>query len=129
MIRRPPRSTRTHTLFPYTTLFRSPYLIEHKHLRRAELPDIPDQRSETGTFELHCVLFDGDLFRRIELPSMVIREHLDISLQVAAMDRTMAVEPKSVVHFDNLGTRMTLPDMRFFFYRWGRDRKSTRLNS
>src|SRR3546814_21074141 len=51
---------------------------------------------------------------------MVIREHLDISLQVAAMDRTMAVEPKSVVHFDNLGTRKKLPDMRFFFYRWGR---------
>src|SRR3546814_14873504 len=25
MRRRPPRSTRTHTLFPYTTLFRSPY--------------------------------------------------------------------------------------------------------
>src|SRR3546814_14603159 len=24
MIRRPPRSTRTYTLFPYTTLFRSP---------------------------------------------------------------------------------------------------------
>src|SRR3546814_1140078 len=114
--------------------------MENKNLRRDALPDIPDQGSETGTVELHCVLFDGDLFRRIELPSMVIREHLDISLQVAAMDRTMAVEPKSVVHFDNLGTRMTLPDMRFFFYRWGRkltapssrlfeDRKSTRLNS
>src|SRR3546814_18246322 len=28
MIRRPPRSTRTDTLFPYTTLFRSPYRIE-----------------------------------------------------------------------------------------------------
>src|SRR3546814_19488797 len=28
MIRRPPRSTRTDTLFPYTTLFRSP---EHDH--------------------------------------------------------------------------------------------------
>src|SRR3546814_5090804 len=27
MIRRPPRSTRTDTLFPYTTLFRSPWLI------------------------------------------------------------------------------------------------------
>src|SRR3546814_18749385 len=26
MIRRPPRSTRTHTLFPYTTLFRSAVL-------------------------------------------------------------------------------------------------------
>src|SRR3546814_14866448 len=28
MIRRPPRSTRTDTLFPYTTLFRSPELID-----------------------------------------------------------------------------------------------------
>src|SRR3546814_5912255 len=27
MIRRPPRSTRTDTLFPYTTLFRSPEII------------------------------------------------------------------------------------------------------
>src|SRR3546814_4636484 len=27
MIRRPPRSTRTDTLFPYTTLFRSGYLL------------------------------------------------------------------------------------------------------
>src|SRR3546814_2061275 len=31
MIRRPPRSTRTDTLFPYTTLFRSPFqTIERK---------------------------------------------------------------------------------------------------
>src|SRR3546814_20259768 len=29
MIRRPPRSTRTETLFPYTTLFRSPPLAAH----------------------------------------------------------------------------------------------------
>src|SRR3546814_7773645 len=28
MIRRPPRSTRTYTLFPYTTLFRSPLAVE-----------------------------------------------------------------------------------------------------
>src|SRR3546814_11804830 len=27
MIRRPPRSTRTDTLFPYTTLFRSDYMV------------------------------------------------------------------------------------------------------
>src|SRR3546814_6872244 len=32
MIRRPPRSTRTDTLFPYTTLFRSPHpVVEHRH--------------------------------------------------------------------------------------------------
>src|SRR3546814_8951939 len=29
MIRRPPRSTRTDTLFPYTTLFRSGFLIPY----------------------------------------------------------------------------------------------------
>src|SRR3546814_12092283 len=31
MIRRPPRSTRTDTLFPYTTLFRSAGLIDGDH--------------------------------------------------------------------------------------------------
>src|SRR3546814_2063343 len=38
MIRRPPRSTRTDTLFPYTTLFRSPSLpsrLSLPRLRRA----------------------------------------------------------------------------------------------
>src|SRR3546814_5060556 len=30
MIRRPPRSTRTDTLFPYTTLFRS--VVPHRHV-------------------------------------------------------------------------------------------------
>src|SRR3546814_9665695 len=30
MIRRPPRSTRTDTLFPYTTLFRSDQLPQHR---------------------------------------------------------------------------------------------------
>src|SRR3546814_5168163 len=30
MIRRPPRSTRTDTLFPYTTLFRSLELLAHR---------------------------------------------------------------------------------------------------
>src|SRR3546814_17803176 len=31
MIRRPPRSTRTDTLFPYTTLFRSRPACRHRH--------------------------------------------------------------------------------------------------
>src|SRR3546814_14061524 len=33
-IRRPPRSTRTDTLFPYPTLFRSPALRHHPRARR-----------------------------------------------------------------------------------------------
>src|SRR3546814_12336372 len=35
MIRRPPRSTRTDTLFPYTTLFRSPSFLSSGCWRRA----------------------------------------------------------------------------------------------
>src|SRR3546814_20975521 len=35
MIRRPPRSTRTDTLFPYTTLFRSLFVAEAFALERA----------------------------------------------------------------------------------------------
>src|SRR3546814_15266241 len=35
MIRRPPRSTRTDTLFPYTTLFRSPYMERTRIYYRA----------------------------------------------------------------------------------------------
>src|SRR3546814_5856569 len=37
MIRRPPRSTRTDTLFPYTTLFRSPVLCR---AGPAEVPEV-----------------------------------------------------------------------------------------
>src|SRR3546814_13958275 len=43
MIRRPPRSTRTDTLFPYTTLFRSP----------AATPLSPDVRQSAGTCRAH----------------------------------------------------------------------------
>src|SRR3546814_18146684 len=37
MIRRPPRSTRTATLFPYTTLFRSHYLHDNTALAEHEI--------------------------------------------------------------------------------------------
>src|SRR3546814_14315802 len=38
MIRRPPRSTRTDTLFPYTTLFRSPPAVRHSTSEPASGP-------------------------------------------------------------------------------------------
>src|SRR3546814_15295835 len=46
MIRRPPRSTRTDTLFPYTTLFRSVHRIVVEgagRLRRGHIITAPDQ--------------------------------------------------------------------------------------
>src|SRR3546814_8833483 len=46
MIRRPPRTTRTDTLFPYTTLFRS-----HQHHQAAEHQRVgePAQQRDQGT--------------------------------------------------------------------------------
>src|SRR3546814_5478002 len=77
MIRRPPRSTRTDTLFPYTTLFRSPRPVElcrtggaggalrlagppRRHRRPGRLPhDLPVEprrRSEEHTSELQSLM-------------------------------------------------------------------------
>src|SRR3546814_9207646 len=48
MIRRPPRSTRTDTLFPYTTLFRSQPGVEQRHREwRQALRNVADDRDAT----------------------------------------------------------------------------------
>src|SRR3546814_6587236 len=51
MIRRPPRSTRTDTLFPYTTLFRSPVSLNFDNVaqQRGGRRDARQMRS-TGTW-------------------------------------------------------------------------------
>src|SRR3546814_8809534 len=71
MIRRPPRSTRTDTLFPYTTLFRSGMLRYRRHGWQRDLADPPpvwqegssrllsyadDGRSEEHTSELQSLM-------------------------------------------------------------------------
>src|SRR3546814_965797 len=65
MIRRPPRSTRTDTLFPYTTLFRSfaavGALVEHlvddpEFLGFVGLEELVAVRSEEHTSELQSLM-------------------------------------------------------------------------
>src|SRR3546814_11265186 len=54
MLRRPPRSTRTYTLFPYTTLFRSPDELRVARLLVGEkAPDQPFKTVATGRGESH----------------------------------------------------------------------------
>src|SRR3546814_19701110 len=50
MIRRPPRSTRTNTLFPYTTLFRS----QTRHFRRSLCYLQPGSARPYGPHRLRC---------------------------------------------------------------------------
>src|SRR3546814_3885983 len=46
MIRRPPRSTLTDTLFPYTTLFRSKTIADIPHRLNAPYPEVAEVRGE-----------------------------------------------------------------------------------
>src|SRR3546814_10244868 len=55
MIRRPPRSTRTDTLFPYTTLFRSCGGQKEKKARPPALVEAAPIASETFTDNLDAV--------------------------------------------------------------------------
>src|SRR3546814_16319070 len=56
MIRRPPRSTRTDTLFPYTTLFRSTVAFDRCHEIVCDLDDVA---SLAGGFSIDDVLRVG----------------------------------------------------------------------
>src|SRR3546814_982222 len=57
MIRRPPRSTRTDTLFPYTTLFRSLPCRHCSHVRPGRRPcPCRRRRSEEHTSELQSLM-------------------------------------------------------------------------
>src|SRR3546814_5833990 len=47
MPRRPPRSTRTDTLFPYTTLFRSRGALDRRHVRTVRLGIPSPQAAQT----------------------------------------------------------------------------------
>src|SRR3546814_1282189 len=49
IMRRPPRSTRTDTLFPYTTLFRSLAVPHERHFGSEHL-HVRRQRSEIGEY-------------------------------------------------------------------------------
>src|SRR3546814_2200520 len=62
MIRRPPRSTRTDTLFPYTTLFRSPsdqlrgFHAVSRSILRPAAHRAEEYRSEEHTSELQSLM-------------------------------------------------------------------------
>src|SRR3546814_8873787 len=64
MIRRPPRSTRTDTLFPYTTLFRSPHVPVFPETREHyfDLSSVELTRANIGEFDCLLLATDHDRF-------------------------------------------------------------------
>src|SRR3546814_8440570 len=67
MIRRPPRSTRTDTLFPYTTLFRSE-LVEHDQVEPRQLRRQGPAFADPGLLFEACHQLEGSQdFERLDL--------------------------------------------------------------
>src|SRR3546814_13139876 len=71
MLRRPPRSTRTDTLFPYTTLFRSKVAAANKAALRE-----PSNAGFVGAVQVYPYS-DGTLYRLYAAPERIT----DIALQ------------------------------------------------
>src|SRR3546814_14975009 len=119
MIRRPPRSTRTDTLFPYTTLFRS------GRIERAVVE--ADAAAEAGGLVL---LAGGDLARP-QRGAVLGRQGLDDGIDIARIapavghDRR-AGQPlavRSALDLRSPGTRQRSPQ-RLLPHRFGRHRTS-----
>src|SRR3546814_1864877 len=113
MIRRPPRSTRTDTLFPYTTLFRS-----HPADQRAHLPNFADQKiSRAGRPRLACDGLEAGIGGRAPVGSARQRSEPDRPTFPEVFAQRVPERLQSLQMFGAL-----IPD-------FAGDRKSTRLNS
>src|SRR3546814_3562239 len=92
MIRRPPRSTRTDTLFPYTTLFRSLQRILTDHLAAQGPPQLLDLNVEQ-------VLELARLGHRLQ--------RLDVAESIAQVDHQLRC-PRSEEHTSELQSLMRI---------------------
>jgi hypothetical protein len=94
------------------------YVFDHKPFRRAAPEELPTEPHTVDFFELHTFFAETEVLRRLDLPAMVVREHIDIGIQLHRMGIDVWCEPKSRVQFDNINVRPTVDDLRFFFFRW-----------
>src|SRR3546814_5889534 len=99
MIRRPPRSTRTDTLFPYTTLFRSTLIWA----ARSE-----DSRRYTFNYDAMKALNDDQQMRRSEEHTSELQSLMRISYAVFCLKKKTL---KTTIRFTETHT----PHLSFHF--------------
>src|SRR3546814_3410995 len=93
MIRRPPRSTRTDTLFPYTTLFRSVVIaiaISFIHLADLAIADIA--RALLGGVQIGCRKDELRAGKRGEIAGALLAIDLDKFLEAVDTEDHRAAE-------------------------------------
>jgi hypothetical protein len=94
------------------------YVFDHKPFRRATPEELPQEPHVVDFFELHTFFAETAVLRELDLPEMVVREHIDIGIQCYKKGIEIWGEPKSIVHFDNINARPGWSDLKFFFFRW-----------
>src|SRR3546814_4083251 len=88
MIRRPPRSTRTDTLFPYTTLFRSVVRLQPTAFAvTASCTHSPALCPNTMGFEAECLPRSKPLVRRSEEHTSELQSLMRISYAVFCLKK------------------------------------------
>lgn len=93
-------------------------VFDYKPFRRAAKEDVPAGPWTIDFFELHTFFAETAVLRQIDWPSMVVREHVDVGIQFHKLGIPIWCEPRAVVIFDNIHSRPTWEDLKFFFYRW-----------
>src|SRR3546814_4867216 len=133
MIRRPPRSTRTDTLFPYTTLFRLTRRQGLGYIARIAYAAIGNKRYASAVQCLGHIGDGGDL--RHAHAGHDTRgadgagAYTDLDAVGACFDQSLGGTRRGDVAADNLNFRVVFLDPAHPFDNPCRDRKSTRLNS
>src|SRR3546814_10809115 len=112
MIRRPPRSTRTDTLFPYTTLFRSRIVCINTAITRADDGDSPFAFAISGRELMRFLADAGQQYSSVGTPCLSMAE-ADARSR-AAIDAEARADAEANAA-KNAAAKL--------------DRKSTRLNS
>src|SRR3546814_3300964 len=95
MIRRPPRSTRTDTLFPYTTLFRSTVCraLKHESTSGCQCAAVPDRHIVLRPHRLLLDRIPGDQLTLVE-----IGDALQFLLRFRQRDRLRTEVPATLAH-------------------------------
>src|SRR3546814_8677594 len=87
MIRRPPRSTRTDTLFPYTTLFRSRRRMVARLLAPAMILVDPGIDQPVGERRTEQQMIDAKAVIALPAARLIVPEGPDTARRMAAADR------------------------------------------
>src|SRR3546814_3567791 len=132
MIRRPPRSTRTATLFPYTTLFRSPPVCSIPPEDRNDGVSCNQYQAANFDYPAYTLGLDFQWTDNIFAYAKTSGAYMagGFNLRQGSLP---AFKPEGVKAIE-FGIKADWFDKRLrtniaVFHSWQRDRKSTRLNS